>query len=160
MSVDRLFEYEEELRAGGAPNAEVFTKALRGVLRELKQERSGMEASVTELKGGIDKLDGRFDKLDASIDKLGARVDKLDARVDKLDDRIDKLDGRVDKLDHKVDAVELRLNARIDLVKAELTTEIRNSSLEIMKAMNNQLYKTMGSIGTIIAVFYLVEKFT
>lgn len=125
MSVDRLFEYEEELRAGGAPNAEVFTKALRGVLRELKQERSGMEASVTELKGGIDKLDGRFDKLD-----------------------------------HKVDAVELRLNARIDLVKAELTTEIRNSSLEIMKAMNNQLYKTMGSIGTIIAVFYLVEKFT
>ncbi|GLR77612.1 hypothetical protein HUE56_29900 (plasmid) [Azospirillum oryzae] len=146
MSVDRLFEYEEELRAGGAPNAEVFTKALRGVLRELKQERSGMEASVTELKGGIDKLDGRFDKLDASIDKL--------------DDRIDKLDGRVDKLDHKVDAVELRLNARIDLVKAELTTEIRNSSLEIMKAMNNQLYKTMGSIGTIIAVFYLVEKFT
>lgn len=153
MSVDRLFEYEEELRAGGAPNAEVFTKALRGVLRELKQERSGMEASVTELKSGIDKLDGRFDKLDASIDKL-------DARVDKLDDRIDKLDGRVDKLDHKVDAVELRLNARIDLVKAELTTEIRNSSLEIMKAMNNQLYKTMGSIGTIIAVFYLVEKFT
>jgi chromosome segregation ATPase len=146
MSVDRLFEYEEELRAGGAPNAEVFTKALRGVLRELKQERSGMEASVTELKGGIDKLDDRFDKLDASIDKLDARVDKLDARVDKLD--------------HKVDAVELRLNARIDLVKAELTTEIRNSSLEIMKAMNNQLYKTMGAIGTIIAVFYLIEKFT
>lgn len=132
MSIDKLFEYEEELRAGGAPNAEVFTKALRGVLKELKHERSGMEASVTELKGGIDKLG----------------------------DRIDKLDGRVDKLDHKVDALELRLNARIDLVKAELTTEIRNSSLDIMKAMNNQLYKTMGSIGTIIAVFYLVEKFT
>lgn len=136
MSIDRLFEYEEELRTGGAPNAEVFTKALRGVLRELKQERSGMEASVTELKGGIDKLDHR----------------------------IDKLDSRVSALDHKVDAVELRLtariDARIDLAKAELTTEIRNSSLEIMKAMNNQLYKTMGAIGTIIAVFYLIEKFT
>lgn len=129
MSIDKLFEYEEELRAGGAPNAEVFTKALRGVLKELKQERSGMEASVTELKGGIDKLDSRVFALDQ-------------------------------KLDHKVDAVELRLNARIDLVKAELTTEIRNSSLEIMKAMNNQLYKTMGAIGTIIAVFYLIEKFT
>lgn len=136
MSIDKLFEYEEELRTGGAPNAEVFTKALRGVLRELKQERSGMEASVTELKGGIDKLDHR----------------------------IDKLDSRVSALDHKVDAVELRLtariDARIDLAKAELTTEIRNSSLEIMKAMNNQLYKTMGAIGTIIAVFYLIEKFT
>ena len=136
MSIDKLFEYEEELRTGGAPNAEVFTKALRGVLRELKQERSGMEASVTELKGGIDKLDHR----------------------------IDKLDSRVSALDHKVDAVELRLtariDARIDLAKAELITEIRNSSLEIMKAMNNQLYKTMGAIGTIIAVFYLIEKFT
>lgn len=136
MSIDKLFEYEEELRTGGAPNAEVFTKALRGVLREFKQERSGMEASVTELKGGIDKLDHR----------------------------IDKLDSRVSALDHKVDAVELRLtariDARIDLAKAELTTEIRNSSLEIMKAMNNQLYKTMGAIGTIIAVFYLIEKFT
>ncbi|MDR6775512.1 hypothetical protein [Azospirillum sp. BE72] len=143
MSIDKLFEYEEELRTGGAPNAEVFTKALRGVLRELKQERSGMEASVTELKGGIDKLDHR---------------------IDKLDHRIDKLDSRVSALDHKVDAVELRLtariDARIDLAKAELTTEIRNSSLEIMKAMNNQLYKTMGAIGTIIAVFYLIEKFT
>lgn len=124
MSIDKLFEYEEELRAGGAPNAEVFTKALRGVLKELKQERSGMEASATELKGSIDKLD-----------------------------------SRVSALDHKVDAVELRLNARIDLVKAEVITEIRNSSLEIMKAMNNQLYKTLGTIGTIIAVFYLIEKF-
>ncbi|MFX5415648.1 hypothetical protein ABTD17_18105, partial [Acinetobacter baumannii] len=77
MSIDKLFEYEEELRTGGAPNAEVFTKALRGVLREFKQERSGMEASVTELKGGIDKLDHRIDKLDSRVSALDHKVDAV-----------------------------------------------------------------------------------
>lgn len=97
---------------------------LRGVLMGLRQERSAMEASVTELKGSVDKLD-----------------------------------ARVSALDRKFDAFELRLSARLDLAKAEIISEMRRHSLDLRRAMDNQL-KLVGVLGALIIVLTLIKKLT
>lgn len=106
---------------------------LRGVLMGLRQERSAMEASVTELKGSVDKLD--------------ARVSALDHKLESLEQKIDT----------KFDTLELRLSARLDLAKAEIISEIRRNNLDLRRAMDNQL-KLVGVLGALIIALTLIKK--
>ncbi|WP_452011834.1 hypothetical protein [Azospirillum largimobile] len=75
----------------------------------------------------------------------------------ELKGSVDKLDARVSALDHKLDAFELRLSARLDLAKAEIVSEIRRNSLDLRRAMDNQL-KLVGVLGALIIVLTLIKK--
>ncbi|CAO3459634.1 hypothetical protein [Azospirillum largimobile] len=81
----------------------------------------------------------------------------MEASVTELKGSVDKLDARVSALDHKLDAFELRLSARLDLAKAEIVSEIRRNSLDLRRAMDNQL-KLVGVLGALIIVLTLIKK--
>ncbi|MBB3267722.1 chromosome segregation ATPase [Azospirillum sp. OGB3] len=152
MSADRLFDYEKTLRSGGAPKAEIFTKAMRELLTEFTRERADMDAAVADLRQGVDALDRKMGALDT-------KVTTLDTKVNALDTKVGTLDTKVTALDHKIEMTEHRVNARIDLLEAKLTSEIRSMGLDLMKIMNGQIWKTITVLGAMIGIIYAVEKF-
>ncbi|MBF5093657.1 hypothetical protein F1643_03215 [Azospirillum sp. INR13] len=75
----------------------------------------------------------------------------------ELKGSVDQLDACVSTLDRKMDAFELRLSAHLDLAKAEIISEKRRNSLDLRRAIDNQL-KLVGVLGALIIILTLIKK--
>ncbi|WP_207461302.1 hypothetical protein [Azospirillum sp. SYSU D00513] len=142
MSADRLFEYEETLRQGGAPNAEVFTKALRIALDAQTEQKAAMQTEISH-------LNDRFDALDRKVDALDRRVDALDRKIDKVEA----------SLSHRIDMVEMQVGKQLEVLEASIKGEIQSMGLQMTKMMTDQIWKTLGVTGAMIGILYFIEKF-
>ncbi len=139
MSEHVLLDYEGTLRSGGAPNPEVFTRALKGVLEREAKERSEMNAALADIKQTLVALDRRFDAVDRRFESLEQRL------VSEIRD------------------VRTTLAGEIATSRAQATAETNRMGLELITAMNGQLRwavgLTAGFVGVTIAVIYAIERF-
>jgi len=141
MSADTLlFDYEEALRSGGAPTPEVFTKALKGVLEQQSKRESEMLAALDEIKQSLVAIHRKMDDASVGFDRQFTAAGHQIAAVGQ-----------------RIDTLEIKLSGDIKLARAEV-------SADIMKAMNNQVWRAtgipIGILGGLIGLIYFVEKFT
>lgn len=152
MRQARLVAYRECLRTGGVTNADVFANALDKALQR-REEPDMSDVSMGTILDAVNMIGERLTAFEKRVDE---RFDSVDRRFDAVDRRFEAVDKRFEAVEKRLTGVEEKQNqAAVDIQKS-----MNALSLDLMKTMNNQIWKAVGIPLGVIGVVTVLLSFS